>query len=160
MCIAFLFSYYYSLAQYNFIEMKFQVGSLIPFKHFELNVFCKEEKYFITVQSVSINKHTEMKDTLNTIHSISKNEFDMLTQMALSISSKDLLNGMNFSELYITHDDGIVSTLNINSSIGEEISYSIVNPMTNTQKRNLTTYLHVFREALLLAKLNPNKILQ
>lgn len=142
-------------AQNDFVEMRFEINHpKLLYNHFEIRVFCKERQYFAKISSLSSHLKTKIIDT---IYIISKEEFDNLVEKAFSISSNDLLQSINNQPGLF--NDGIGCKLSINV-FQQKMEYSIVSPMTNTAKRNLITYLYVFKEALLLSKLNPNKILK
>jgi hypothetical protein len=154
--VTFTFSYHISFAQYEYLHLRFEISQpRIRYNHFEMNIFCKENKYFLTVKSLSNEKGTKIIDTT---YCIRKDEFDEIIQAALAISSKDVINAMQPSDPYIFHD-ATACLLTIQVLSQEAVRYAVANPMANTDKRSLTTYLYVFRNALLLAKLSPNKIL-
>jgi hypothetical protein len=145
-------------AQYDYLKIDLEIGRWkTKYTHVALNMYWKEGKYFIRAATKSGFKETDTRDTTYLVQ-IDKSQFDNICQLALSISSVDILKGMGVANPSIYHDAmGCNLTLNIAQ---ESITYKILFPASNTEKRGLATYLQVCKEMLLAARLPAKKILR
>lgn len=152
--ILFVFAHYSSLGQNDYLELKLHVSCLRKQYHdVELSMYMREDKCFLQVSSKSELKENNIKDTL---YAIDKKTYDEVCELALSISSVELLKEMNFTAIY-THSVG--TSLTLRSLGGDGVVYRVSAPKSETKHRNLETYLLVCEKMLSLTNLPAKKIL-
>ncbi len=145
-----------SLAQTNYITLEASISRpSIRYNHVSIKLTEIDGKCQAVIRSDSKLENTGIVDT---VYEVEKAAFDKLSSLALSLSSVDLLKGMNPEHPYL-YNDGIGCTLTI-SIFQEHIRFAVVNPMSRTRDRNLEKFVQVLKEMLLMAQLNPQKVLR
>ncbi len=151
-----IFSNYYCSAQYEAVNVELEVsGPTKKYHHFSVKLYSKDSKYYIEVEALSDFPESKVKDATYTLD---KPEFDSIVKQALSISSEDLIKGMNVEDPYY-FDDGIMCNLRV-SVAQDAIAYSALSPYYDTKRRNLSVFLSVCEELLKQANINPKKALR
>ncbi|MCB9045017.1 MAG: hypothetical protein H6550_02640 [Chitinophagales bacterium] len=142
-------------AQYDYVELSLRIQrNSRDFSYYELNMHKTGEGYYIDVKQKSAILNNEIADT---VLKIDKDKFDKITQLALSISSTDILEGMDPSDVTI-YDDATNAVLTL--KVGQEkVIYSILAPKLHTKNRKLKKFVQTCEEVLVVAKINPKDAL-
>lgn len=119
-----------------------------------LNRDSLEYVYCYKVETYDVDKGVHPIDTTIII---SKNQFNHIIEMALSLSPKDMIIGMSATELLI-HGRVLSTQLTIDV-LGDEVAYTVHAPNSYTEERNLNDYVTLCKEMLKLAGL-PKKSLK
>lgn len=159
--ILFSLTAYDSTAQYDFLQLSLEVGG--PTKensYVKLTLYRKMfnediAQYLIDVKAVKKIKESHLIDTT---YIITKEQFNKISELAMSISSTDILKGMNPHDPTVYQDaGGCKLTLQI---FQESICYNVLAPRNETKDRNLSTFLQTCEELIKTAQLKPDKVFE
>ncbi len=157
-------SSYSGFAQYNALQVNLEIQT--PRKeHNKIRISLYQEDSASFLLGIKRNPifnpnddKTWLKRDSDTVLKIRKEDFSSVAKEVMSLSSFEILKGMNPSVLMIG-SDGVSVNLEIDVNT-DKISYCIGSPTFNTKERNLEQYLAICREILLLAKINPKDYLR
>jgi len=120
-------------------------------------IYKKDSLIIYSVKSIPIiddNKYLETK--IDTIYIINREIFNEIAEIAINLSSEQIIRGTNPSNPSFGNDG---TTFNLNLSVlFDDITYSIWCPDMNTNRRNLEPFLNLCKKIILLAKLNPKDV--
>lgn len=150
-------------SQFDGLQINLEKKSFVVTKNQRVSVFCSPDGAHFYVGNKSIpkvdysNPDSWMKRDADTLFEISKTDFDRIAELALGLSSINLLGGINTSALYIVNDPVLVELeLCIN---GQIVSYSIFLPV-DCENRHFSQFCKLCEEILLLAKVDPDVFLE
>jgi len=152
-----------SFAQYNYLQINLEIQtSKKENNNIRISLYQEDSvSFFLGIKKNPIlnlkDYKTWLKRDADTIIKISKEDFNLVTEKVMKLSSFEMLKGMNPSNPIIGND-GIVVILEIVITM-DKISYSIWSPSNNTKERNLEPFLAICKEILLLAKMKPKDYL-
>jgi hypothetical protein len=148
-----------SFAQVNYLQVNLEIQTLKKENNnVRISLYQEDSvSFFLGIKNNPIlnskDHKTWLKRDADTIIKISKEDFDLVAEKVLGLSSVEMLKGSNPSNPTIGND-GIGVILEIVVTM-DKISYSIWSPSCNTKERNLEPFLAICKEILLIAKMKP-----
>jgi len=149
-----------SFAQYNYLQINLEIQtSKKENNNIRISLYQEDSvSFFLGIKKNPIlnskDYKTWLKRDADTIIKISKEDFNLVTEKIMGLSSFEVLKGMNQSNPIIGNDGtGVILEIVLTM---DKISYTIWNPSCDTKKRKLEPFLAICKELVLLAKMNPN----
>ena len=148
----------HSFSQFENLELTLEVLHPVKYDYFKFDMkyYPRTDHYAIAVKNKSGSG--DNKYIRDTTYIIGKNKFNEIAKAAASISSVNILQNVDFANLYV-RTDPVEYILTVKYVFGDGVTYRIFAPFSETKKRNLTTFLHVCKELVLTTGLSVRKVL-
>ncbi len=125
----------------------------LRYHHVKINISLLNSRAVVSVKSKAACQDKEcLKTNIDTIYSVSSNDFFKIENAVTKISSDDI------EAAQLTGLDGVTCTIGFGQDRNFS-SFTIWSPDSNTKERKLGMYLHACKLILKTAKLNDRRIL-
>jgi hypothetical protein len=160
--LLFIFISLSSFAQYDGSQINLEVKGSEK-SHIRFSLYKKDSlTYCISIKhnpKMDLNNwSTLIEQDYDILYLIDKEIFNEMVEKVIKLPYPKILNGMIFHNSIIKDDDTIVE-LEYVAGFYDRISYTIQCFYCNTKERNLEQILEVCQDVILLAKMNPQRIL-
>ena len=161
--VSFFFLGTQAFSQHDFLKINLdfsQAPESNPNRTVTISLYKQDSIYLVSVKSKTIkrNRIKKTESNIDTVYVIKKEQFErVLMEIEKSYPLKKEEYPASLENIYIfTHPNSL--TLSVKTKT-DEIRMHIVCPTFLPKERNLEQFLDVCKEILLLAKMNPKKIL-
>ena len=151
-----------AFGQFDGLQINLEKKSMVIGKNKRISLFCSfdGQHYYVGNKAApkmdSSNPDSWFKRDADTLMEISKQEFNVVSEMVLGLSSINILDGLDVNSFKIVHDPTILELeLSIN---GQTVSYRLFLPLY--QNTHFKQFEEVCEAIILLAKEDPDEFLE